>query len=101
MSSIFYSSKYYYLVAQFQSLRINRIRFFIHSRARFVILTFVIRGVKLYQQMLSYINSIRLFILLQNVNHDEDIVILEDVGHFPYFESPEEINKALISLIKK
>ena len=40
-------------------------------------------------------------ILLQNANHDEDIVILEDVGHFPYFESPEETNKALISLIKK
>ena len=39
--------------------------------------------------------------LLQNVNHDEDIIILEDVGHFPYFESPEETNKALISIIKK
>ena len=40
-------------------------------------------------------------ILLQNIDHDKDIVILEDVGHFPYFESPEETNKALISIIKK
>ena len=40
-------------------------------------------------------------ILLQNIDHDKDIVILEDVGHFPYFESPEETNKALTSLIKR
>ena len=40
-------------------------------------------------------------ILLQNIDQDKDIVILEDVGHFPYFESPEETNKALISIIKK
>tara|TARA_B100001758_G_C18400994_1_gene608985 strand:- start:230 stop:1111 length:882 start_codon:yes stop_codon:yes gene_type:complete len=38
-------------------------------------------------------------ILLKDLNHDEDIIILEDVGHFPYFESPEGINKALEKLI--
>ena len=38
-------------------------------------------------------------ILLKDLNHDEDIIILEDVGHFPYFESPEGINKALENLI--
>tara|TARA_B100001175_G_scaffold210720_1_gene178982 strand:- start:4899 stop:5780 length:882 start_codon:yes stop_codon:yes gene_type:complete len=38
-------------------------------------------------------------ILLKDLNHDEDIVILKDVGHFPYFESPDGINKALEELI--
>tara|TARA_B100001250_G_C19716268_1_gene751621 strand:- start:220 stop:1101 length:882 start_codon:yes stop_codon:yes gene_type:complete len=38
-------------------------------------------------------------VLLKDLNHDEDIIILEDVGHFPYFESPEGINKALETLI--
>lgn len=38
-------------------------------------------------------------ILLKDLNHDEDIIILDDVGHFPYFESPEDINKVLEKLI--
>ncbi len=69
MPSICNNLKYYYLALQFQNLRINRIRFFIYNRARFVILIFVITGAKLYKQMLSYINCIRLLILLQNVKY--------------------------------
>ena len=38
-------------------------------------------------------------ILLKNLNHEEDIIILDDVGHFPYFESPDQINKVLEDLI--
>tara|TARA_B100001079_G_C16350601_1_gene488005 strand:- start:25 stop:906 length:882 start_codon:yes stop_codon:yes gene_type:complete len=38
-------------------------------------------------------------ILLKELDHDKDIIILKDVGHFPYFESPNEINKALEDLI--
>tara|TARA_Y100001970_G_scaffold273527_1_gene371871 strand:+ start:2390 stop:3271 length:882 start_codon:yes stop_codon:yes gene_type:complete len=40
-------------------------------------------------------------ILLENVDHDKDIVILKDVGHFPFFESPDDINKTLTFLISK
>ena len=38
-------------------------------------------------------------VLLKNLNHEEDIIILDDVGHFPYFESPDQINKVLEDLI--
>lgn len=38
-------------------------------------------------------------VLLKNLNHGEDIIILDDVGHFPYFESPDQINKVLEDLI--
>jgi len=37
--------------------------------------------------------------LLKNVNHEKDVIILDDVGHFPYFESPEQINKVLIEIL--
>jgi len=37
--------------------------------------------------------------LLKNVDHEKDVIILDDVGHFPYFESPEQINKVLIEIL--
>ena len=37
--------------------------------------------------------------LLKNVDHEKDIIILDDVGHFPYFESPDQINKVLIKIL--
>ena len=38
-------------------------------------------------------------ILLKDLNHDEDIIMLDDVGHFPFFESPDDINSVLKELI--
>ena len=38
-------------------------------------------------------------ILLKDLNHDEDIIMLDDVGHFPFFESPDDINNVLKELI--
>ncbi len=38
-------------------------------------------------------------VLLKDLNHDEDIIMLDDVGHFPFFESPDDINKVLKELI--
>lgn len=40
-------------------------------------------------------------VLLKDLNHDEDIIMLDDVGHFPFFESPDGINKVLTDLISK
>ena len=31
----------------------------------------------------------------KDLNHDDDIIMLDDVGHFPFFESPDGINKVL------
>ena len=39
-------------------------------------------------------------VLLKNVDHEKDIIHLEDVGHFPYFEDKELISKTLVKLIK-
>ena len=39
-------------------------------------------------------------ILLQDIDHEKDIVILKDVGHFPYFEDPDLISKELVRVIK-
>ena len=38
-------------------------------------------------------------ILLKNVDHEKDIVHLEDVGHFPYFEDKQLISETLVKLI--
>tara|TARA_Y100000768_G_scaffold71420_1_gene50363 strand:- start:2666 stop:3547 length:882 start_codon:yes stop_codon:yes gene_type:complete len=38
-------------------------------------------------------------VLLKDLNHDEDIIMLDDVGHFPFFESPDDINNVLKELI--
>tara|TARA_Y100000991_G_scaffold49162_1_gene35380 strand:+ start:1256 stop:2137 length:882 start_codon:yes stop_codon:yes gene_type:complete len=38
-------------------------------------------------------------VLLKDLNHDEDIIMLDDVGHFPFFESPDDINSVLKELI--
>ena len=38
-------------------------------------------------------------VLLKDLNHDEDIIMLDDVGHFPFFESPDGINNVLKELI--
>ena len=39
-------------------------------------------------------------VLLKNVDHEKDIVHLEDVGHFPYFEDKQLISETLVKLIK-
>ena len=39
-------------------------------------------------------------VLLKNVDHEKDIIHLEDVGHFPYFEDKELISTTLVKLIK-
>ena len=39
-------------------------------------------------------------VLLKNVDHEKDIVHLEDVGHFPYFEDKQLISETLVELIK-
>ena len=39
-------------------------------------------------------------ILLKNVDHEKDIIMLKDVGHFPYFEEPDVISKELVQIIK-
>ena len=39
-------------------------------------------------------------ILLKDIDHDKDILILKDVGHFPYFEDPDLISKELVGMIK-
>ena len=33
---------------------------------------------------------------IKDLNHDEDIIMLDDVGHFPFFESPDDINSVLL-----
>ncbi len=38
-------------------------------------------------------------VLLKNVDHEKDIVHLEDVGHFPYFEDKQLISETLVKLI--
>ena len=38
-------------------------------------------------------------VLLKNVDHEKDIVHLEDVGHFPYFENKQLISETLVKLI--
>ena len=38
-------------------------------------------------------------ILVKNLEIGRDIIMLQDVGHFPYFESPDEINDVLEKLI--
>ena len=38
-------------------------------------------------------------VLLKNVDHEKDIVHLEDVGHFPYFEDKQLISETLVMLI--
>ncbi len=38
--------------------------------------------------------------LLQNIDHDKDIVHLEDVGHFPFFEDRKLISDTLVGIIK-
>ena len=38
-------------------------------------------------------------VLLKNVDHKKDIVHLEDVGHFPYFEDKQLISETLVKLI--
>tara|TARA_B100000524_G_scaffold62898_1_gene29082 strand:+ start:2435 stop:3316 length:882 start_codon:yes stop_codon:yes gene_type:complete len=38
-------------------------------------------------------------VLLKDLNQDEDIIMLDDVGHFPFFESPDDINNVLKELI--
>ena len=38
-------------------------------------------------------------VLLKNVDHETDIVHLEDVGHFPYFEDKQLISETLVKLI--
>jgi len=38
-------------------------------------------------------------ILVKNLEIGKDIIMLQDVGHFPYFESPDEINDVLEKLI--
>ena len=38
-------------------------------------------------------------VLLKDLNHDEDIIMLDDVGHFPFFENPDDINNVLKELI--
>ena len=38
--------------------------------------------------------------LLQNIDHDKDIVHLEDVGHFPFFEDRKLISDTLVEIIK-
>ena len=38
-------------------------------------------------------------VLLKNVDHEKDIVHLEDVGHFPYFEDKRLISETLVKLI--
>mgnify|MGYP005724928839 FL=1 len=35
-------------------------------------------------------------VLLKNVDHEKDIVHLEDVGHFPYFEDKQLISETLV-----
>ena len=39
-------------------------------------------------------------VLLKNVDHEKDIIHLEDVGHFPYFEDKQLISETLVKLIK-
>ena len=36
----------------------------------------------------------------QNIDHEKDIIMLKDVGHFPYFEEPDVISKELVQIIK-
>ncbi len=38
-------------------------------------------------------------VLLKDLNQDEDIIMLDDVGHFPFFENPDDINNVLKELI--
>ena len=38
-------------------------------------------------------------VLLKNVDHEKDIIHLEDVGHFPYFENKQLISETLVKLI--
>ena len=38
-------------------------------------------------------------VLLKNVDHEKDIIHLEDVGHFPYFEDKQLISETLVKLI--
>ena len=38
-------------------------------------------------------------ILVKNLEIGKDIIMLQDVGHFPYFESPDDINDVLEKLI--
>ena len=38
-------------------------------------------------------------VLLKNLDHEKDIVHLEDVGHFPYFEDKQLISETLVKLI--
>ena len=39
-------------------------------------------------------------VLLKNVDHEKDIIHLEDVGHFPFFEDKQLISQTLVKLIK-
>ena len=38
-------------------------------------------------------------VLLKKVDHEKDIIHLEDVGHFPYFEDKQLISETLVKLI--
>ena len=31
---------------------------------------------------------------------EEDITMLDDVGHFPYYENPQQLNEEFINIIK-
>ena len=38
--------------------------------------------------------------LFKNADIDNDISILKEVGHFPFFEDPDLISKELVNIIK-
>ena len=38
-------------------------------------------------------------IILQNLKIDEDIFILNETGHFPYFEDPAQLEEVLIKIL--
>ena len=38
--------------------------------------------------------------VLVKIANEDDITILDDVGHFPYYESPKQLNTEFINIIK-
>ena len=38
--------------------------------------------------------------ILKNADLDKDIFMLEETGHFPYFEDPEQLEKVFLDIFK-